>query len=204
MSKFKAVKGVYIPKVDELENSFSIENRETKYLISANVDAEIIASTFFELAEKMSMPGFLILEVGTNLKVEKEFRVENTSKFHKDVFYLDGMDWSKFETIFNDYKELLVNDGMVNFGFGSHSGKEEIFVAPYKVFTIWTQRPEEFKKVFLSRDFKEVENLKTAWHLFSQKEPGQKSAIQVNGKGVYDMVDDLKLKGLYFAERRED
>jgi hypothetical protein len=105
-----------------------------------NVSAENIDNVFKSLCARVRSPGLLLLEHGTNAENENELRKSDTDLFHKDVFYLDGLEHKYFFELFDQYKELLINDGEINFGLGAHIGVDEIFVGPYKIFTIFHRR----------------------------------------------------------------
>ena len=102
------------------------------------------------------------------------------------------------------YKELLVHDGMINFGFGSHHGMDEIYVGKYKIFTIYTDEVQKYYDTLSLLGIPRVEELKTVWNNISEITPGRRSRIIHNGMDIYQMVELLTEKGLYFAERRED
>jgi biotin operon repressor len=52
--------------------------------------------------------------------------------------------------------------------------------------------------------FEREEKLRTVWDTFTQQNPGERRALNDSAKTIWDMIDELKAKGLYLAERRED
>lgn len=202
-SKFNLVKGVSCPNLDGIFESYDIVNREKFYSFTVNVSAENMENLIFSIIQKIRTPGFFILEIGTNQTIEKELRKNDTDPFHVDVYYLDGGANEDFKNLFCKYKEILINDGFARFGFGSHTGYDELFIQDYKVFNIYTDEPNKYIRLFDEFNLRKVEHVKTVWENFSQSTPGGLLSIMVEQKSIYDVVEDLEKIGLYFAERRE-
>jgi hypothetical protein len=49
-----------------------------------------------------------------------------------------------------------------------------------------------------------VAQRKTVWQTFSQEAPGKRQVLSNVEPTIWQMVERLKEKGLYLAERRED
>ncbi len=203
-SLFKLVKGNQVPNLDGIVEAYNIVKNENSYVITINVSAERIEMVFECLCKLVRNPAFLLLEHGTNANVEKELRQSDTAPFHKDVYYLDGLNFETFSSTYHKYKELLIHDGEINFGFGAHYGTDEVFVGPYKIFTIFTDEPEKYVSALVWLNFPKVDRIKTVWDNFTSDTPGGRMTITNNGINIYDMVELLKKDGLYLAERRED
>lgn len=201
---FNVVKGNYIPNLDGIMEGYSIIQNDSLFQITVNVSAENIGNVFRRLCEKVKTPGFLLFEHGTNATIEKQLRKSDSDPFHKDVYYLDGLDWEVFLNLYNEYNELLINDGEINFGFGSHMGTDEVFVGPFKIFTIFTEELEKYIDVLSDLGFERLEDIRTVWDNFSESTPGSRNIIKHNGIDIYDMIELLTQRGLYLAERRED
>ncbi|RCW49339.1 hypothetical protein [Halanaerobium sp. ST460_2HS_T2] len=201
---FQVVQGVSVPNLNDIYESYSITTINNYSKIIVNVSAENITDLFLCLVELITLPGFLVLEHGTNQKVEQKLRKKKYDPLHKDVFYLDGLTLVDLKHIFSEYKELLVNDGEINFGFGSHEKTEEIYIGPYKVFYIYCENTRKFEDLLQHNNIKKVDKVKTVWSNFSKKTPGRREVIEVNGINIYEMIKKLKQQGLYLAERRED
>lgn len=123
---FNTVKGVCIPNLEGIKEGYNIIENTNYFQINVNVSAENIDSLFKKLCTKVRTPGFLLLEHGTNEELEKQIRKSDTDPFHKDIYYLDGLELKSFFDLYNQYKDLLVNDGEINYGFGSHIGTDEL------------------------------------------------------------------------------
>lgn len=201
---FQMAEGNQVTNLDGVQEGYTKKKENEYWHLEINVSAEHIGLLFHMLCQKVRQPSFLLLEHGTNQKEEKILRTSEQDPFHKDIFYLDGLDFQRFEELYNKYKELLVNDGEICFGLGSHNGMDEVYVGAYKIFTIFTDTPEKYEQVLERQGFISVDNLKTVWDVFSQENPGQRRCIKRNGIDIYDMVEELKAEGLYLAECRED
>lgn len=201
---FSIVRGNSVPNLEGIAEGFSIVSSGNSYQFTINVSAENIDNVFKSLCGKVRTPGFLLLEHGTNRNIEKQLRKSDSNPFHKDVYYLDGLDWESFLDLYIEYSELLVHDGGINLGFGSHSGLDEVFVGPYKIFTIFTDEVEKYIEVLTSLDLPRVEKIKTVLQNFTKDSPGGRMTIKHNDIGIHEMVEKLSKRGMYLAERRED
>lgn len=201
---FSFVKGNHVPIIDGIIEGYSIVEINGLFQITINVSAENIDNIFQRLCKKVKTPGFLLLEHGTNANTEKQLRKSDSDPFHKDVYYLDGLGWESFLNLYHEYSELLINDGEINFGFGSHMVTDEVFVGPYKIFTIFTEEVEKYIEVLSDLEFERLEDLRTVWDNFSESAPGARMIIKHNGIDIYEMIELFKKEGLYLAERREN
>lgn len=204
LRKFKLVQGVHVADLHGIFESYSVIERKNHSTITVNVSAENIDKLFRLMVAEVRTPGFLLLEHGTNINVENELRKSDSGSYHKDVYYLDGLSLEDFIKIYSQYDELLTEDGEVNYGFGSHNGTDEVFVGPYKVFNIYTDQPYKYIELLEQNGIPRVDHMKTVWDTFTQDIPGMRTVIKINGIDIYEMVEQLKQKGLYLAERRED
>lgn len=100
--------------------------------------------------------------------------------------------------------DFCLDDGATNFGFGSHEGYDEVFVAKYKIAYIYTDTPSKYVGVLDQMRMPRVEGLKTVWENVSENSPGSTTALEIGGKRIYELVQALKEHGLYFSGHRED
>lgn len=170
---------------------------------ASNVNAEKIQTLVERFIALQDGWVFLILEVPTNAKNEVEIRPGVVESLHMDVYYLDGLTKEAAISLLHIFGPLFIHDGMCKFGFGSHSGNNEIVQDLYNVVTIYTKRPEQYDGMFESLGITEVAELKTAWDFFTHDTPGECRKVTYQEKDIYEIVEHLKQYGLYFAERRE-
>lgn len=198
------MKGNHVPCLEGIEEGYTVRKNKEFYQLIINVSAENIDRVFRSLCMRIRTPGFLLLEHGTNTKIEEQLRKSDTDPFHKDVYYLDRLEHASFFQLYDKYKELLINDGEINYGFGSHTGMDEVYIGPYKIFTIFTDEVEKYFEVLSDVGIPKVEELKTVWQNFTKDAPGGRMTIKHNGIDIYKMVELLTEMGLYLGERRED
>lgn len=170
----------------------------------ANVDADKIQGLFENFVKLHDELCFVILEVPTRANEETAFLSDGTSPTHKDVYYIDGLTPANAADFLNVFGQWLIHDGMSSFGFGLHSGGNEIILGKYNVVTVYTQDKRKYDGFFETLGIRQVSDLKTAWDYFNSDTPGESFLYTYNGTDVYDLIEHLKQYGLYFAERRED
>lgn len=201
---FQMVQGNYVPSLQEIQEGYTKQYTGNYWCLVINVSAEHIEKLFCDLCTLVRQPSFLLFEHGTNANIEEQLRMSDQAPSHKDVFYIDGLDYARFEEIYNKYRELLVQDGEICFGLGSHDGIDEVYVGAYKIFNIYTDIPEKYEQVLHKEGFELLEEMKTVWETFTPDKPGMRKTVNINGIDIYEMIEELKEQGLYFAERREE
>lgn len=174
---------------------------ESRYV--ANVNAEKIQVLLERFITIQDSRIFLILEIPTNAKDEVEIEPGVFASMHMDVYYLDGLTKESAISFLHTFGPLFIQDGMCKFGFGAHSGNNEIVLDYYNVVTIHTNTPEQYDGMFEGFGIMQVPDLKTAWDYFTDDTPGECSKVSYCGKDIYDIAEYLQQYGLYFAERRE-
>jgi hypothetical protein len=131
-------------------------------------------------------------------------RKGSSDPFHRDVYYLDGLTWPVADGIFTSYEVLLTHDGEANFGYGSHTGHDEVLVGAYKIFYVYADNAEKYQVALQEMGFQETPQVKTVWHTFTQQSPGRRNVLTDANPTIWQMAEELKEKGLYLAERRPD
>jgi len=172
--------------------------------INANVNAEKISDIFEHFIVMHEEPLFFILELPVGLDREKPVSPGIIDNFHKDVYYIDGCTNEDCLALMMRYGELLINDGLVRFGFGGHESQDEIMLDKYNVIYIYSNRLSNFDGFFEAYDIQRKEKLVTAWNTFSSETPGESKRYELNGKTVYDLPNELKDWGIYLAETRTE
>lgn len=203
MGSFRLTEGMSVSNLDGLHECYEVKERNGTYVFKVNVSAENIAKLIQSFCIGLDEPCFFILEVPTNEKDELELRKKNTDSFHCDVFYWDGLSTSTLLEIVDKYGELLINDGMTCFGFASHHSHDEIYLGRYNIVSIFASDVFRYKDLLDGMSISEEEQIKTVWDNFSKDAPGQTRRIEIGGQDIYSLIDELKNRGLYFAERRE-
>lgn len=203
---FRLARGVLVTDIEGITEGFAVSTpaNASSAFVRVNVSAERIADVFLELASLVDTPGFLILGVPTSQPVEQEFHEPERPSLHRDFHYLGGLDGDDLRSVFGRHRELLVEDGMVTFGFGSHAGLDEVSVGRYKVFEIQSTAPAKYTERLLHLGYPRRASLRTVRHTFSPTTPGRLERIEIEGRSVFDLVTELTREGLYFGERRSE
>lgn len=100
---FQLVEGNYAANLQDIQEGYTREYNGSYWCFQVNVSAEHIDSLFRKLCALVRQPSFLLLEHGTNQKEEDQLRSSSQDPFHKDIFYLDGLDSQRFEAIYHKY-----------------------------------------------------------------------------------------------------
>lgn len=193
------IRGCRVPHSDRLTEQYVLKDHE----IIASITVGSICKVIKRFITMQTEPMFFLLELPASMTVEKQLRKEDDDLLHKAVYYMDGLNMDEALGLMDEFGELLIHDGMSSFGFGIKSFSAEIVAEKYNILRVWAKKPEMYKVLFDELHVPQVEDLFTAWNTFTKAEPGDSFCISVDGTEVYDLVDVLKERGLYFAEYRE-
>lgn len=195
------VKGHQVSLVENLFESFT---KLTEHHLMANVHAEKILEIFQHFIVIHDEPLFFILELPVSIDREKVIASNIINELHKDVYYIDGCSREECLALLIRYGDLLINDGLSQFGFGGHKSHDEIMLDSYNVVTIYSKELSKFNDFFEPHNIQFVEELVTAWKTFSKTSPGISEIYESNGKTVYDLPEELAEWGIYLAETRTE
>lgn len=194
------IRGCYVPEADKLKEEYKVD----EFYITANVNASKIEEIFQHFIAMQNERMFFILELPTNEEEEKLLRKSNYDSMHKDIYYIDGLFNEQAIVLLMRYGELLINDGLCQFGFGVHDGSAEIMLNKYNIMTVWTNNMEKYSDFFDVHGIHITDNYISAWDTFSIENGGECRTVKINGVSVYDLTEKLKDWGIYFAETREE
>lgn len=195
------VKGHRVTLVENLFESFT---KLTEHHLMANVHSEKILEVFQHFIAIHDEPLFFILELPVSIDREKVIAKNIIKESHKDVYYIDGCSREECLALLIRYGDLLINDGLSQFGFGGHKSHDEIMLDSYNVVTIYSKELSKFNDFFEPHNIQFVEELVTAWKTFSKTSPGISEIYESNGKTVYDLPEELAEWGIYLAETRTE
>lgn len=201
---FLLPRGIELQK-HSLKEGYKIEaGPDERREITANMSADHMADGLTSLFRAMEYPGFLILETPATRRQEQELANPDNKVFHQNVYYWDGLEKEEALGIFTQNQELLIHDGLSNFGFGSHMTQEEVFIGRYKTLYIWTKTPEKFRFLLEGMGIGKRDRLFTLGDFIHRRNPCDLHRIDIDNKSIYGLVDDLLPKGLYLAKTVED
>lgn len=193
-------KGCAVPFPEKLKEEYQAgENR-----LTANVGADKLIEVLEHFLSMYEEPAFFILELPTNANDEESGADGEINQLYKDVYYIDGLSAQDALALLKREGELLINDGISQFGFGGHETGDEIMVCSYNVVIIFSGNIGKYKGFFEAHGINETKELITAWDTFSRENPGSCRVYAVEGRDVYSIPDLYKDKGMYLAERRAE
>ncbi len=174
-----------------------------KNCIVANVGTKKIVPLMESFLRRRDEPFFFILELPSNRRDETEEDIA-AERFHKDVYYIDGLRQADALALLHSEGGLLASDGLSSFGFGGHFSHDEIMSGKYNVVTLYGKDPFSLQELLNAHEIPRTENLVTAWDTFTENACGTAEPYRICGKTVYDLPSLYRERGMYFAERRED
>lgn len=174
------------------------EYKKEKNNIIANIDVDKIHTLLKKFIDIQNEELFLFIEVPTNLN-----ELENKDEAYTDVYYKDGLTKEEAHNLLNEYGEILINDGLCEFGFGTKSFNDEIMSHKYNVVTVFSKNIDKYSKLLSELKIIETNDYKSAWDFFTPDSPGISSIYENDDKTVFDIIEELEEKGLYFGERKK-
>jgi len=193
---FELVQGC-IASVEGIENAYQIcEN-----CIDSTVSAELIRPLLEGVIEKLEEPQFFFMEIPCSETEEKQLRKLESDPTHRKVYYLDGCTREVSLAILKRYGDLLINDGLTRFGFGSNTTNDEVYVMDYQQIQVYGMT-SYFEPVYKKLGISETHQLRTCWDNFSYENPGVSTSVEIDGERCEDIVENLSKEGMYYAETR--
>ncbi len=196
---FELVQGVGAENIDGVHSAYSVLENQ----ITAVLGAELFEPVISAVINKLPEPVFFFLELPCSDDEEKKLRKSKSDPFHYNVYYLDGCTIPVARAIMKRYGELLINDGMSRFGFGSHESGAEIYCLNYQNIAIFGN-VKDYEPIFKKLKIPFEKEHKTLWDNFTNETPGSIAVVEINGETVYDIPELLKGEGMYLAQTLEE
>lgn len=190
----KMKKGSIIPDTVILKEEYKKEKNN----IIANIDVDKIHKIIKKFIDIQNEELFLFIEIPTNLN-----ELENKNEDYIDIYYKDGLTSKEAHSLLKEYGEILINDGLCKFGFGTKSFNDEIMSHKYNIVTVFSKNIDKYDSLFSDFEIKETNNYKCAWDFFRPDSPGISNIYEKDGKTVFDIIEELKDSGLYLGERKK-
>lgn len=169
--------------------------------IDSVVSAELIRPLLEAVLYKLEEPQFFFIELPCSEAEEKQLRKLEKDPTHRKVYYLDGCTREVSLAILGRYGDLLINDGLTRFGFGSNKNNDEIYVMDYQQIQVYGLT-SLFEPVYKKLGIPETKELRTCWDNFTYENPGVSSSVEIEGERCEDIVEALTKEGMYYAETR--
>ena len=201
MSEYKLTEGISVDNISEVHSAYALADSNN---IRATLSAEEILSFMRKAVRLLEAPLFFFMEVPLSNDEEKSIRQSPGAAFHSQVYYLDNCTHSVIDAIVSRYGDLLINDGLTKFGFGSHKTSDELYFMDYQVINIYGQDTDKYAQVLEISGAKKESELITLWDCLSNDNCGERTAVELNGETVYDIVENLTEVGLYKSDIIEE
>lgn len=182
---FLLCQGVSAAGCEGLTSSFKISGEDISGLLSA----ELIADCALGFIDIIDEPVFFFLELA----------VEDSEDY--DLYYLDNCTKEVARAVMERYGQLLVNDGLSRFGFGSNKTGEEVYFTDYQEFTMYTKKPAKAAKMLKELGLAETDEPDSIWDMLSDDNVGSLSAVESEGETVFDIPEALEDAGMYKAQQ---
>ena len=199
-NRFNLAQGIEIEDVSSVYECYQSDGNN----IMANISIEHYKNILLELCKNLTEPLFFFIEIPCDESKEESLRKTDSDPYHKDVYYLDNCNLKVILAIIKRYGDLLLGDGLVQFGFASHTSEDEIYVRKYKVLSIFAKQTSVYEKTLQSFNIDKRAEITTVWDVLSEDNEGECTLIELNGETVYDIVENLKDAGIYFSHTAED
>lgn len=181
---FSLCQGVSAAGYEELNSSFKAVGEDISGLLSAELIADC-ALGFIDIIEE---PVFFFLELP----------VEESDDY--ELYYLDNCTKEVARAVMERYGQLLVNDGISRFGFGSNKTGEEVYFTDYQEFTMYTKKTKQAAAMLKKLGLTETEKPDSIWDILSDENEGSLSAVELEGETVFDIPEALEDAGMYKAQ----
>ncbi len=195
-------KGFTVSFADKLNESYKTDGK----FFTANVSAEKtlpLLENFIKLHEDEKL--FFILELPTPETAEPKDKNGNITAFHKDIYYLDDCTPAMIRDVLDIVGEMLLDDGISQFGVGSHITNDEMMICKYNVICLYRDDEKSglYDGFFEKYGIDKTDNLVTAWDLITPETPGECTMCEKDGRTVYDIPSVFAELGMYMAKRCE-
>ncbi len=183
ISEFRLIAGVSIPDVSAVGREYKLKSSKMTFSLSAEDYGE-----FFARAVKL---------IKEPLCFFAEIPSDNDSV---RTYYLDNCTEPVAQAILKRYGGILYADGVIKFGFCSHSADDEIYMQEYQTVTVCSERIGEFEKLLSSLGYKRNDRAVLTWDVLSEGNAGECVNVDVDGERYPDMINELIDIGMYPAE----
>ena len=196
----KMRKGYSVPFADKLNEGYKTDGK----FYNANVSAEKIL-TLLENFIKLhgNEKQFFILELPTPETAEPKDESGNITEFHKDIYYLDDCTPDMIRDVLDIAGEMLLDDGISQFGVGLHNSGDEMMICRYNIVSLYCNdiTSRLYDGFFENCGIYKNDDLVTAWDMITPETPGECVRCEKNGRTVYDIPSVFAELGMYMARR---
>lgn len=195
-------KGFSVSFADKLNEGYKVDGN----LFTANVSAEKtlqLLENFIKLHDDEKL--FFILELPTPDTAEPKDENGNIIALHNDIYYLDDCTPAMIRDVLDIIGEILLDDGISQFGVGSHITNDEMMICKYNIVNLYRNDEQSglYDGFFENSGIDKTDNLVTAWDMITPETPGECKMCKKDGRTVYDIPSVFAELGMYMAQRCE-
>lgn len=210
MGQFRFVKGNTFKDLAKVQDKLQEGFVKGEQQIHALVSAEKISKVFDRYLDVYPDEDFFFfIEVPAQIDEEDVIKESKHGQMgilrntHRKVYYLDHIHTEVAREIFHAMEDVLINDGLSAFGFGTRHG--ELGKYKYNLMILHGyEHIDSLAHVFTDFGIEE-RNVTFAEELFTSDNPGMSTQYEdQDGRTVYDIIEVLTELGLYEAETRAD
>ena len=186
MSKIKLIHGVSVDDTQALRKEYRLDGETIELTLSAEDYKE-----FFKQAVRLlPEPVFFFLEIP---------REDDDEGY--DTYYLDNCTIPVAEAILDRYGGILFSDGVIRFGFGSHSGGSEIYMREYQLLSVYSRYIDGFCEIAQELGYLRNDDCVSIWDILSENNRGMRESVESDDEGYMNIVENLAEVGMYKADR---
>ena len=182
-NKFQLCQGVDVDGVLKLD-SYIVSEQEG---FTGSLSAELIPKAVNAFLESVPEPVFFFIELP-----------EDVDDYA--LYYLDNCTREVAFAVMKRFGELLVQDGVSRFGFGSNKTGDEFYFKDYQEFMLYSQTPDLYSSALSKLGAVMTDDRDKAvflGDLISKKNEGTLTAVELNGETVFDIPEALEEAGMY-------
>lgn len=186
-TNFKLCQGVDLQTTGNVTSAFSVNGEN----LSGVLSAELIVPTAEAFIRSIKEPIFFFLELPAQNSEDHE------------VYYLDNCTEKVAIAVLERFGELLANDGVARFGFGSNATDEEIYFEDYQEFSVYLRSPQKLAEKLKKLGIAEKQSYTSLWDILSDDNIGSLCPVEIDAETVFDIPDALKGAGMYIAQEEK-
>lgn len=185
MSKFEGfnlIAGISIPDTEKLKKEYKVSRDRIYFTISA----EDYQGFFQKCVKLLPEAVFFFLEIPDD---NDDFR----------LYYLDNCTQSVAQAILKRYSGILFSDGVIKYGFGSHTIDDEIYMMEYQTVSICSKDLSKYESVLSELGYQKNKNAVLSWDILNKDNVGECCNVESDDESYIDMVNNLIDVGMYPA-----
>ncbi len=183
MSDLRLIPGVSIPDTSRIKREYKISRSRIYFTISGEDYQGFFSSSIKKLAE----PIFFFVEIPDD---NGEYR----------LYYLDNCTEPVAQAIIKRYSGILFGDGVIRYGFGSHTEEDEIYMQEYQTVSIYSKNLSKYEEVLSSLGYTKNKDCVLSWDVIDKDNIGECINVEADDESYIDMINNLIDVGMYPAQ----